>query len=71
MTTEVKEGFFKRTGHFFSEVKSEVQKVTWPTRDELYGGTIVLLVVLFILCLLLGGVDAILGKIMEGVMTLI
>ena len=26
------EGFVKRTGKFFKEVRSELKKVTWPTK---------------------------------------
>lgn len=66
---EEKQGIFKRIGTFASEVKQEVRKVTWPTRSELYGGTIVLVVVAAILCAALGGVDAVMSRAMEIIMS--
>ena len=48
---------------FLSEVKSEVKKVTWPTKKEAVGGTAVVLVVVFIMALFLGLVDMFLSKI--------
>jgi len=67
--TEEKQGFFKKTGNFFAEVTQEVRKVTWPSRNELYGGTIVIVVVLVALCFGLGGADALLSKVMETLMS--
>ena len=48
---------------FLSDVKSEVKKVTWPTKKEAMGGTAVVLVVVFIMALFLGLVDMVLSKI--------
>ena len=48
---------------FLSEVKSEVKRVTWPTKKEAMGGTAVVLVVVFIMALFLGLVDMFLSKI--------
>ena len=48
---------------FLSEVKSEVKRVTWPTKKEAMGGTAVVLVVVFIMALFLGLVDMLLSKI--------
>ena len=45
---------------FLSEVRSEVKKVTWPTKKEAIGGTVVVLVVVFIMALFLGLVDMLL-----------
>ena len=52
-----------RAIQFLSEVKSEVKKVTWPTKKEAMGGTAVVLVVVFIMALFLGLVDMLLSKI--------
>lgn len=67
--TEEKPGFFKKITNFGTEVKQEVRKVTWPTRSELYGGTIVIVFVLVVLCVALGGVDAVMSRVMETVMS--
>jgi len=48
---------------FLSEVRSEVKKVTWPTKKEAMGGTAVVLVVVFIMAVFLGLVDMLLSKI--------
>ena len=63
--SEEKQGFIKKAVNFISEVKYEVRKVNWPSRGELYGGTIVILTVLVILCIGLGGADALLGEAMQ------
>ncbi len=49
---------------FLSEVKVEVKKVTWPSKKEAIGGTTV--VVVFLVALFLGIVDALLSKIMQA-----
>ena len=50
---------------FLSEVKSEVKKVTWPSKKEAMGGTAVVLMVVFLMALFLGVVDVLLSKIVE------
>ena len=50
---------------FLAEVKAEVMKVTWPSRPEALGGTAVVVVVL-LMAVFLGVVDAILSKIVQG-----
>ncbi|MGY8761408.1 MAG: preprotein translocase subunit SecE [Nitrospinaceae bacterium] len=51
---------------FLAEVRAEVRKVTWPTRAEALGGTAVVVVVVLIMALFLGVVDAILSKIVQS-----
>ena len=51
---------------FLAEVKAEVKKVTWPTRAEALGGTAVVVVVVLVMALFLGVVDAILSKIVQS-----
>lgn len=65
---EAKRGLFGRTGDFFTEVRSEMRKVTWPTRSELYGATIVVVVVSILLAVLLGFGDALIGRVVEFIM---
>ena len=50
---------------FLSEVKGEINKVTWPSKKEAMGGTAVVLVVVFLMALFLGLVDVLLSKIVE------
>jgi preprotein translocase subunit SecE len=42
---------------FLKEVKAELKKVTWPTRQELIGSTIVTVVVTLIVSVFIGIVD--------------
>lgn len=51
---------------FLAEVRAEVKKVTWPTRAEALGGTAVVVVVVLVMALFLGVVDAILSKIVQS-----
>ena len=43
---------------FFSEVRSEINKTTWPKRDELIGSTIVVFILVIFFAILLGAVDS-------------
>ena len=54
---------------FFNDIKLEMQKVSWPTKDELIGSTIVVIVSLAILALFIGICDVVLSKIVNIVMT--
>ncbi len=46
---------------FLKEVRAELRKVTWPTKDELIGSTIVTIVVSLIVAIFIGIVDRILS----------
>ena len=47
----------KKVQNFFSEVRAEMGKVTWPTREELIGSTGVVLMTMFILSAFIGVAD--------------
>ncbi|MGV7220694.1 MAG: preprotein translocase subunit SecE [Nitrospinales bacterium] len=51
---------------FLTDVVIEVKKVTWPSKKEAIGGTMVVLVLVFIMAIYLGLVDTILSKIVES-----
>jgi len=53
---------------FIKEVKMEMGKVSWSTKDELVGSTIVVLVSLAILSLFIGVCDLVLSKIVNIIM---
>jgi preprotein translocase subunit SecE len=57
---------FTKAFSFLAEVKAEVMKVTWPSRAEALGGTAVVVVVVLLMAVFLGVVDAILSKIVQG-----
>ena len=67
---EKKHGFFKRIALFYGEVRTEMKKVTWPTHPELYGATVVVIIVTLAIPAVLGGFDWILGKVLNIVMGL-
>ena len=46
---------------FLKEVLAELRKVTWPTKEELIGSTIVTIVVSLIVAIFVGIVDRILS----------
>jgi preprotein translocase subunit SecE len=41
---EQKIRWYKRFSNFLREVRSEIKKVTWPSRNEVYNTTIVVLI---------------------------
>lgn len=42
---------------FFRETKSELKKVTWPSKDQLVHNTLIILVFIIITCLILSVCD--------------
>ena len=57
--------FLEVTAQFFREVKVELQKVTFPTRQETVGSTVVVLVLTVIISLYLGLSDWLLARIVQ------
>jgi preprotein translocase subunit SecE len=49
---------FETSKQFLREVKTELKKVTWPSRKDTLSGTAVVLVAVFIIALFLGIVDS-------------
>ena len=59
----------KKTVKFFKDIRNELKKVIWPTKDQLINNTITVLMV----CLLVGAViwisDEVLTKVVEWTLT--
>ncbi len=53
---------------FLREVRTEIRKVNWPSKKELVGSTIVVIVSVFILSFFLGVVDVTLQKLVTYVL---
>jgi preprotein translocase subunit SecE len=53
---------------FLLGVRGEVRKVTWPSKKEAVGGSVVVLVVVLIMAVFLGVVDLLLSKIVEALL---
>ncbi len=58
---------FGKVGNFFSESKQELAKVNWPTRHELIGSTILVIVITLILSVFIFGIDFVLAILMRMV----
>lgn len=56
---------FKKIGKFIQEVKQELTKVSWSTREELIGATFVVISVTAILAVFIGCVDLLLSKVLS------
>ena len=54
---------------FFKDIKLEMAKVSWPTKDELTGSTTVVLISLAILSIFIGVCDIILSKIVNVIIS--
>jgi preprotein translocase subunit SecE len=53
---------FEVVKQFLREVKTELKKVTWPSRKDALSGTLVVLVAVFIIAIFLGIVDSALSN---------
>jgi preprotein translocase subunit SecE len=58
----------QKSVQFLREVKIELKKVTWPTRKQTMGSTIVVIVLVMIISLFLGLVDVSLSSLMRVVL---
>ncbi len=48
---------FRRLVKFVKEVRSELKRVSWPSREEIRGSTTVVIVIVLILAVFIGLVD--------------
>ena len=55
---------FKKIEKYLKETAAELRRMTWPTKDELIGSTIVTVVVSLIVAIFIGIVDWILVRAM-------
>ena len=54
---------FGRIKNFFKEVKVELKKVVFPSREEVIGSTKVVVVLVLIVAVFLGLIDLVLSKV--------
>lgn len=52
-------------GKFIGQVRTEMGKVAWPSKDELVASTVVVLIATFILALYIGICDVAMSKILS------
>ena len=67
---DTKPGFFKRVGKWFREMKSELRKVVWPTRQQLGKNTAISLVVMVASSLVIWGFDTLSTKLVQIIIKL-
>jgi preprotein translocase subunit SecE len=56
---------FGQVGQFYTDVKAEMKKVTWPTRQEVYGTTVIVLVAVVFFGFFLWGADYLIGLVFK------
>jgi preprotein translocase subunit SecE len=54
-----------KVGKFLGQVKSELKKVAWPSREELISSTLVVLVSTLLLAVFIGLCDLILSRVIN------
>jgi preprotein translocase subunit SecE len=57
-----------KIAEFLQQVKAELQKVTWPTRKETYGSTVVVIVLVLIVAVFLWVVDTGLSALIQNLL---
>ncbi len=57
--TPEKPGLVKQVKTFVQEVRVEMEKVTWPTREDLRASTTVVLIFLAIMAVIVGALDVV------------
>ena len=60
--------FIQKSVQFLREVKIELKKVTWPSRKQTMGSTLVVIILVVIISLFLGVVDFGLSSLMQAVL---
>jgi len=57
-----------KVAEFLQQVKAELQKVTWPTRKETYGSTVVVIVLVLMVAVFLWIVDTGLSALIKALL---
>jgi len=59
--------WIEKARRFFTEVNVELKRTTWPSRLEVRGTTMVVIVTVFVFAIFLFAVDYVLSKGVEGI----
>jgi preprotein translocase subunit SecE len=57
-----------KVNHFLIDVRSELKKVTWPTRKETISTTWIVVLIILLISFYLGLCDAILAKVIRALL---
>jgi len=55
---------------FINEVKSELRKVSWPSREDLIGTAIIVCIIVAVFAIILGGMDAFFSSIIKKLISI-
>ena len=59
--------WIEKARRFFTEVSVELKRTTWPSRLEVRGTTVVVIVTVFVFAIFLFAVDLVLSRGVEGI----
>ena len=59
--------WLSNTRSFFTEVRNEMRRVTWPSRREVYATTVVVILVSAFFGVYLWGLDLAIDKVIRGI----
>ncbi|MBD3217556.1 MAG: preprotein translocase subunit SecE [candidate division Zixibacteria bacterium] len=60
----------QKVGNYIKETQAELKQVTWPTKPELIGSTIVVIVVTLVLAVFIYAVDKVLETLIFSILGL-
>ncbi len=60
-----KANLLKRVSRYLREVRQEIKKVSWPSRQELISSTVVVIVTVAFFVLLIGGLDFVFAQLVK------
>ncbi len=63
-----KDGYFHKATQFLREVRAELKKVTWPSRRQTIGSSVVVIILVIIIAFFLGMVDMALSSLIRLVL---
>jgi preprotein translocase subunit SecE len=55
-------GWYQSSRQFYLDVRAEMKKVSWPSRDEVFGTTVIVVASVFFFGIYLGLIDAVLAQ---------
>ena len=61
---------FKELGQYFEDAKTELGKVSWPTKKDVRATSIAVFILVVVMAIFLGVADVLLSKIMEAVLSI-
>ncbi|MBC7350572.1 MAG: preprotein translocase subunit SecE [Candidatus Aminicenantes bacterium] len=61
--------WYKRFVNFLKDVRSELKKVTWPTKQEVYGTTIIVIIAVFFFGIYLFFIDVVFSWLIAQIKT--